>query len=550
MKRLLLLLIAVCLLAACLSGKPAPKTMTVQTAPHYPTAQWNANSPRPDDPPPVFPKSPFPSHLIVLDGQALDEPLKLLLLSLQGVLAKTEPRLYFSPGTLPSYDPAHEQEGRWLAEMQNKWGVTSETASDPWAVFDSFAGEVAGFIVYDPDLPQTINVATTLAGIHHAVIAHPDLIDELTARGLTAIEDLRGRFADNVALYTWAFANVWPLANHEIMAFLDDTLHPLRDYLVENNVFTVQLDPHQYLERPLLDQILAETPQNIPVLGWPIDELLGVILFSRNGKFLVCTDFVSNLSAHSGLPRPTLSQEHITEWPTVENKIHVAFAFTDGDSLSYANRWMADWFDDPAYGQIPLGWELSWSLVDLAPDVISYFYDRLDANDFVIGPASGIGYVYPNQYPDLDTFLQLTRPYMEMTDTRTIWVINDDLTFPDAIADQYAAALDLLGIYIDYWPNADKGWYITDAGTPVLRSQYVYLVGSEQMSTILTDAATEKQYLYPDVPTFIFIGVNAWVVSPSMIQTLIDGLDDRYVVLRPDAMFAAMRTAYTRGWLN
>ncbi len=550
MKRLLLLLV-VCLVVACLPEKPksVPETADRATA-SRPSAQWDGGGPHRDEVSPVFPKSSPPSHLIVLDGQTLSESMKVLMVSLQGLLAKTEPRIYFDPSVMPSPDPVHEEEGRWLTEMETNWGVTSESASDAWAVFDSFMSEVEGYVVYDPDLPQTINVATTLAGIHHAVIAHPDLIDDLAGRGLTMIEDLRGRFNDNVDLYTWAFAAVWPQANQAIMAFLSSGLHLLRDYLVENDVFTVQLDPHHYAERPLLDQILAETPQNIPVLGWPLDELLGVILFSRAGKFLVVSDYVPNLSAHSGLPRPVLAQTHVTDWPTVENKIHVAFAYTDGDSLSYANRWLADWFDDPAFGQVPIGWEINSALVDLAPDIISYFYDRLDENNFVIGPVSGVGYIYPNRYPDLETFLGLTKSYLDMADMRTLWVINDDLTFPDAIADRYASVLSLLGIYIDYWPNADKGWYITDAGTPVLRSRYVYLVGPEQMADIIADAAVEKQYLYPDVPTFVFIGVNGWVVSPTMIRELVDTLDDRYVVLRPDAMFAAMRTAQTRGWLN
>jgi hypothetical protein len=259
------------------------------------------------------------------------------------------------------------------------------------------------------------------------------------------------------------------------------------------------------------------------------------------------TDFVSNLSAHSGLPRPELAQEHVTEWPVVENKIHVAFAYTDGDSISYANRWLADWWDDPAFGQVPIGWEISCNLIDLAPDVIGYFYDRLDENNMIIGPASGIGYVYPNQYPDLTTFLSLTKLYLDIAAQRTLWLINDDLTLPNEIADRYASELGLLGIFIDYWPNSDKGWYVTEAGTPVLRSRYVYLVGPEQIPGILADAAIEKQYLYPDVPTFVFIGVNGWVTSPTMIQHDIAGLDDRYVVLRPDAMFAAMRTAAEQG---
>jgi len=533
--------------AACLEAPP-PKTAPQDAAApsdddSTPATNEEADAGPGRDEPIMFPKSPMPQHLVVVDGCNLSDAMRTLLVSLQGVLAKTEPRLYFYPSPSSWFDSLHDQENRWLGEMQTKWDVTSETMTDPWAVLDRFIDDVDGFIVFDPDLPQSINVATTLAGLNHAVIADPSLIADLEGRGLTALEDLRGRFADNVELYTWAFANVWPESNQGILAFLQEDLMPLRDYLVANNIFTFQLDPHHWAERPLLETVLNGTPANIPILGWPLDELLGVIIFSIYGKYLVCTDFVANLSAHSGLPRPELTQTHITEFPEVENKIYVSFAYTDGDSMSYLNRWLPMWFDDPAYDQLPIGWEVALAPLDLAPDVISYYYDHLTENNMIIGPVSGLGYMYPNRYPDLGTFLEQTKPYLDAAAMRTLWVINDDLTFPDDIANQYGLDLDLLGIYIDYWPTSDKGWYLTSEGIPVLRSRVTYLASYEQIPNILSDAAIEKEYLYPDEPTFVFLGVNGWTTTPTYLKSIVDGLDDRYVVLRPDAMFAAMKTA-------
>ena len=497
----------------------------------------------------VFPKSPMPQHLVVLDGYALSQPERYLMTSLQGVLAKSEPRLYFDPSPTPRHDLNHEEEGRWLEVLETKYGVTWETADDSWAVLDQYIDEVDGYIVYDPELPQTVNVATPLAGIHHALIAHPDLIPALTARGLNAVDDLRERFEDDTELYTWAFENVWPQCHPGLLAFLDHTLPPLRDYLVAHNVFTVQLDFGHHNEGPLLDRILAETPANIPILGWPLEEYLGMITFSSFNKFHVCNSGVPNLTVHSGLPAPELTQDHITEWPVVENKIHVAFAFTDGDSMGYLHQWMAGRWDDPARGEVPIGWEMSIAPVDLSPDVISYFYANKTDNDVIIGPASGLGYIYPNHYDDLDAFLDLTAPYMAATDMRTIWLINDDLTLPDDIVVAYAQALDLNGIFIDYWPNSDKKWRLASDGTPVLRSRYAYFFGMGQVEKILADALVEKEYLYPDVPTFVFIGLNGWEAMPGDIKDAVDDLDDRYVVLRPDAMFAAMRTAAAQGLL-
>lgn len=490
---------------------------------------------------PIFPRAATPSHLVVYDARAEGFEMQLLLTTLQGVVNKTEPRIYLLL--------VNDTDAFWLQEMVDDYAVTTETVGSAWDLFEMFKAELSGFVVYDPDLPATANLAATIAGIEQAVVAAPALVAELESRGLTNVEDLRDRFADNVALYQWAMTEIWPDANHGIMCFSDPLLATLRDYLVANDIMTVMLDPHVPAERALLEEILAETPAHIPLLGWAIDELLGVMIFSRHAKFHVASDWARNMSVYSGLAFPDLAQDHQNTYePAVENKIYLSFAYTDGDNVAYSLDAMWYKWNDPARGSIPLGWEVSFNLVDLGPQAIRYYYETKTDNDMFIAPACGIGYIYPNQYPDLVPFLDLTVPYMEEADMDTIWLINDDLTLPDDQAVAYSTALDLHGIFIDYWPNLDKGFYFASDGTPVLRSQYVYLLGADQIQEVLDDKEIEKQYLYPDSPFFLFIGVNGWTTTPTFIKGIIDGLDDQYVVLRPDAMFAAMRKARDEGW--
>jgi len=549
MKTLRLLLVLVVLMAFVVSACDHEPQQAVKKDPakderdkEPPTAAVNRApfEARDRDPVPIFPKSPMPSHLYVLDMQSASAEMRLLLATLQGVLAKTDPRLFL----LYSADV----DGFWLNEMADHYGVAYEYASDPWALLDQFVDELSGFIVYDPDLTATINIGTTMAGIADAVLAAPALIGDLEAHGLAQVDDLRGRFADPVELTAWAMANVWPDANHTIMGFLDPNLPLLRDYMTAHNILALMLDPHVPDQRALLDQVLAETPPNIPLLGWAIDELLGVILFSRGSKFHVASDWARNLSTTSGLPRPELTQDHAPPVETVDNTIYVAFALTDGDNVAYSLDTLWRQWNDPARGQVPIGWEVSFNLIDIAPQAIRYYYETKSENDMFIAPACGVGYIYPSQYPDLPTFLAMTQPYMAAADMDTIWLINDDLTLPDAIAVAYAEALNLLGIYIDYWPNLDKGYYLASDGTPVLRSQYVYLIGPEQIAQILADKKVEKDFFYPDEPFFLFIGVNGWTVTPTMIKGIVDSLDDSYTVLRPDAMFQAMRKAAELGY--
>jgi hypothetical protein len=68
--------------------------------------------------------------------------------------------------------------------------------------------------VYDIDVPDSINVATTMAGLRDAVIASPDQVKSL---GLKVVEDLRGKFTDPIQAYTWQLENLWPHCNQNML---------------------------------------------------------------------------------------------------------------------------------------------------------------------------------------------------------------------------------------------------------------------------------------------------------------------------------------------
>jgi len=147
----------------------------------------------PDRALPAFPEA---VHLDAADLTALDGDQQGLLVSLQGVVNRNRPRLYFYWGS----DPTNLA---WL----NTIGVPYTMTTQPWTLFDRYRSEVSGAIVYDPNVPDTINLATTLAGIHGAVIATAALASQFQ---LPIIEDLRGRFANKMAVYQYALDNVYP----------------------------------------------------------------------------------------------------------------------------------------------------------------------------------------------------------------------------------------------------------------------------------------------------------------------------------------------------
>lgn len=154
----------------------------------------------PDRALPVFPEA---FHLDAADLSSLSGDQQSMLVSLQGIVNRTRPRLYFYWGS----DPTNLA---WLKTI----GVPYSTFTDPWNLFRRYREEASGAIVYDPNVPDTINLATTLAGIRSGVIATADLAAQYQ---LPILEDLRGRFANKLDVYRYALNTVYPTTTNRLV---------------------------------------------------------------------------------------------------------------------------------------------------------------------------------------------------------------------------------------------------------------------------------------------------------------------------------------------
>ncbi|MDU4696983.1 MAG: GxGYxYP family putative glycoside hydrolase, partial [Paenibacillus sp.] len=123
--------------------------------------------------------------------------IKILLTTLQGIVNRKEPRIYVQQN---EKDP-------WLNDIR----VPYRVHDDVMDIVKTYAREIKGVIVYDPAVPDSINVATTLAGLKDAVVVSPELAKELAAKPyrLRVIEDLQGKFKDRMDAYTWQYEHLW-----------------------------------------------------------------------------------------------------------------------------------------------------------------------------------------------------------------------------------------------------------------------------------------------------------------------------------------------------
>lgn len=155
-----------------------------------------------------------PKHLHYGDVSKLSGGDQTLLTTLQGVVNRSLPELYFlfSPGGPDGVD------ARWLTDT----GLPTTRYADPLELVAKYRHRVRGAIIHDPDVPDSLNVATTLAGLENAVVADAA---QAKAHGLRIVQDLRGKFdGDRVKTYRWQLENLFPRCTHQLLTGLPPTM--------------------------------------------------------------------------------------------------------------------------------------------------------------------------------------------------------------------------------------------------------------------------------------------------------------------------------------
>ncbi|GAA2816065.1 GxGYxYP domain-containing protein [Nonomuraea rubra] len=160
---------------------------------------------------PLLPGFGRPTRLDFADVSTLHGDDQLLLTTLQGVVNRRRPRLYFNYGP-ENYDTA------WL----DGTGARITRHDRPLDLIARYRGEARGAILHDPAVPDSVNVATTLAGLENAVAA---TAEQAAEHGFTVLTDLRGRFdpGDVLATYRWQLENLFPRCTKALLSGLPPT---------------------------------------------------------------------------------------------------------------------------------------------------------------------------------------------------------------------------------------------------------------------------------------------------------------------------------------
>ena len=456
--------------------------------------------------------------------------------SLKGIINRTQPRIFSYEG-----DSGAEGAYTWMQSLGSKWLEQSSN----WVLVSKYRKEISGLIVYDPAQIHTVNLAATLAKDQNAIIASPSLLAKLTVTpyNFPVLVDLRGKFTSKQQIYQTLYDTYWPNIDHRLLIGLNPEVHKssLREYAIALGAAVIWLDPKVAAENLLLSRFLSSMPAGSNYMGWWPEEEPGVTRGSVYGIPTIASDFCTNLTYHSGMPRG-ITVRPIPAKPTLQNKIYVAFVLSDGDNLQYVEHLLRKLWNNADRGSVPMGWTMSPAMVDAMPGALNYFYKTATDNDNLISGPSGYGYTYPNNWTSsrLTQFTTKTEEYNNQAGFRVVTVWNTitggiNLNVGLSFANN---APTLLGMTAQ---NTGGALSLYNSSLPGMPLSCNYCYSEQTMKDAIASAASGWD---GTKPKFIIIQAQPWTnITPTSFKNVMNSLNSNYSVVRPDHIFQLIREA-------
>jgi len=535
-----------------------------------------------------IPQFQRPEHLFVCDLTEVDVHVQVAMTCLQGIVNRLKPRIYLVHDKANRCFPESGSADRaWLRYYSQGYGVTHEEVS-PEELLRRFGAMTRGYVVWDPELGDTLNVACTMAGLQDVLPVTERLIPTMDQLDIGKADDLTGRWDDKIESYRWSVQELLPYCNDRLLGHVQVPVNPdspiqrfgvaIRDILVACRAFTFSVGmtppdassrdpksrpvwPGTNQEKDLVYEIYGSLRAPALIFGWITTALDEGVYVSTNSKFghvtLCGMNNAGNFSVHAGFPRRRRkSRKASRRLPPLERKVYVCFALSDGDALWNINLRMHGEWDRPDRGRIPFGWTFQPILAEVAPGILDFFENTSTPNDcFVAGP-SGVGYYKPSLMANLREYLRLSSRLMDQCGIDVVMGLIDepvgprtDIRIPQLFADSIPA---LLGVVEGYASTYDfqRAWHtqiIWVDGMPWMNN--VCRIGFKWQEPMTTEGILETlRYLASHERTRpLFIPMHLPVTNKatySMCVRAVEQLGREFVVVRPDDFMLLLRLAH------
>ncbi len=412
---------------------------------------------------------------------------------LQGIMNRDSTNVYV-------LDPKDTHPQYWLDKMtlDNRW-LSGKHKIELRCIEELFVlakDKINGAVIWDTDVPASMNVATTIAGVEDLVVFSPEYAAvNLSQWGLSVEKDLRGMFTGvNTSskkndAYRWAideYLSKGLCSDHFLSLYEDPFLTRskgdigyvvTRDWAIKNRSFVYDLSPwgdEAPLDDP--DQIVGTDLQTYILMleevfeqsaGEKMTEVTGFFSFKKYSNVAghpsnhdpVPTEWETvylisqyncyqntvasscyNQSFHSHFEIADLKQNRPSNYLTYQNgNTYVCILMADYDSSTPLYDFLVNYWNDPKRGSIPLLWGINPNLIETYPDLVSYYYETQTPNDYFAADASAAGYMNPNRIQEeyLPLFVEHNKFFYEKLDMTISPMVLDWDKPTDAVKDAF-----------------------------------------------------------------------------------------------------------------
>jgi len=445
-----------------------------------------------------------------------DDMMALTLVGMQGVINRSGPRVYLDWHTPWATGGPWSQSDPWIHVLSQHARVVYldlDGLSAMSFLMRRYASRFAGAVVYDPQVADTINLATMLAGLEDRIMLAPEQLAlpgiEQTLQGLEerftpaqnplslptlprfqCVTDLRQLAQEQgwqpteqgqTQLYQWVYDNLWPRLEHRMIGVtspgppasregLPGSYWPLemasRDVVVALRLPAIYLSPVDEPQLGLFARFLEDAPSPILITGGVAGyEEETTALASRYGDWQAVLSWpgepltVGSLTVFSGVRpelkpyRPEMHPDRILA--TLGDHPVATMFSTDGDAIFFQmRRGFEPWFVWEKVQNQRFGWTINPTVSELAPLVWNYYVQSRAEVSLLTG-LSGAGYAYPQLMSgeQLDGYLAYTARYLDDTGLRVVRVDERKGPWTEELAAHYYQALHdagYLGAIVGY----------------------------------------------------------------------------------------------------
>ncbi len=365
------------------------------------------------------------------------------------------------------------------------------------------------YVLYDRTVnPDSVNIATSIAGVTGGLVVDPSTLSYATAAGLSQIADARSM------TYSQAYSQYGSQFNRDMLFHQDTTKNEqLRDFAVLNRGFVYYTNPTS------LDPYAANQNHQGRIFGWGPDESQLFSQASLSNQQIVASDWSWSTSTTSKWQMPLAEQQYHAS-PNVAaqpGKHYVAFVMSDGDNCQWLTSGFTSdpkWYGSPYRGNFDMTWDLSPTLAEMNPVAFDYIYQHASNGahkDNFVTP-SGAGITFPSQYSDISGLVHSISQSMQAADQKVISVL--DPSYDPAKLHAILNDPQVLGMmfktYANYYEGRNGALEFYN-GKPILSVKYSLWDGADTARSI-ADAlnASPHRDALNDPASFSVVNVHPW----------------------------------------